>query len=1147
MKNNKRSAFTIVELVIVIAVIAILSAVLIPTFGAIIRDANVAADETAAKTLTSELHVYLKGKQIKNEADLVDALNKSGIGAKLTPSVEGIHFWYDMEAQMFVVKELKEVNPASRAVAPANTSFRDLYNKNLYLVDYYVLGELFSTADVAYDVFSYIDDLATAEQYANLITILSGVADNHAYKTIANDILAKVHNTTIRTEAGAFFSVEGNAAKNEYFSAGATFVGNGYFKYDGTNATTTTAAPLPAGVVNIPAYIDHIVEDGLNYAETTATITISLNRVGILAPGFTNANVLIGDNTYRIYPETNEKEDELVNVDDATDIIPLTIKVPFDEFVISYDKKGAVNNVSDRIYVAFRNETLKLNVANKNDISQTSNMVDKWELVGIENNDIINESTGIINLENVPFAEGSNVAEFKVKATAHDISGKVEYVEATIIVAKPAPASITIETNSGSKTFGSNDSAIADENAPQLLYNGDITSYVITTSGNYGADSEGNSIDAILGIAPVVSTNSTTFAFEEGGAKLVFNDGDSITSGAILTFTVTADGCIDITVKVKMMDADQALFNANFHHNRTNDRKYYIGSANAIKLSDLYSASELFGSSDRATEATVTIYDKGSATGNLFKINTANNDLDPFDITTSVLVDADGNFTTDEENGTFKDMDTITITPDNMDEVVIKFTIEEDNRVVNGILDYVYIEIMPNDNSVTTVTLFEIVQDGKNVTSASGLVAKDQSGNITTHTSNLVLQGDITDVANTDKVNLGDKTLYGNGYKIVAKQYKPADKTLNDYFISVNGGVIDNIYLDGPVYPDFDYDAATNGTHISGIIATGTSTIQNSYVSHFRQPVSAQGDVLNVLNTTLEGGNYANLQLVYGHLNLTNVTTVQNSAGYLDTIDGDTKIIGFGIFIESSALPTDGTSANKKTPITITGYLDQFNWIAKSAPTNGIYMPTVMDIDLNNVFPQLYNTDMFNSMKNYVHTIGEEQYVNGGILCMILNPTSFDDTLPGSYKNVYTFPTDSSTGCIQSGYKYDAYIKENLIVDNKSGKENESDIASYKTLYSLYMPTFSYKVQSLSDSAYWVARNASSWMGATAAHYAGAAARAGGTVAIKTLLSSMGIDLNKIDAQINIFTYSNQNFVLGSEGFEINYTDTNGYYVNYGN
>ena len=40
MRNTNKKGFTIVELVIVVAVIAILAAVLIPTFSGVIRKAN---------------------------------------------------------------------------------------------------------------------------------------------------------------------------------------------------------------------------------------------------------------------------------------------------------------------------------------------------------------------------------------------------------------------------------------------------------------------------------------------------------------------------------------------------------------------------------------------------------------------------------------------------------------------------------------------------------------------------------------------------------------------------------------------------------------------------------------------------------------------------------------------------------------------------------------------------------------------------------------------------------------------------------------------------------------------------------------------------------------------------------------------------
>ena len=53
-KKNNRKGFTIVELVIVIAVIAILATVLVPTFGNVIEKANITSAKQNAKNTYTE-------------------------------------------------------------------------------------------------------------------------------------------------------------------------------------------------------------------------------------------------------------------------------------------------------------------------------------------------------------------------------------------------------------------------------------------------------------------------------------------------------------------------------------------------------------------------------------------------------------------------------------------------------------------------------------------------------------------------------------------------------------------------------------------------------------------------------------------------------------------------------------------------------------------------------------------------------------------------------------------------------------------------------------------------------------------------------------------------------------------------------------
>ena len=102
MKKSNRKGFTIVELVIVIAVIAILAAVLIPTFSNLIKKANESSDIQAVRQMNTILAA--EGAVEKNNIfDVFDALHESNLDAKdYKPLVKGTYFFWDDKADCIV-------------------------------------------------------------------------------------------------------------------------------------------------------------------------------------------------------------------------------------------------------------------------------------------------------------------------------------------------------------------------------------------------------------------------------------------------------------------------------------------------------------------------------------------------------------------------------------------------------------------------------------------------------------------------------------------------------------------------------------------------------------------------------------------------------------------------------------------------------------------------------------------------------------------------------------------------------------------------------------------------------------------------------------------------------------------------------------
>jgi prepilin-type N-terminal cleavage/methylation domain-containing protein len=162
IKRNNKKGFTIVELVIVIAVIAILAAVLIPTFSGIINKANLSSDQQAVREMNTILVAEFAIEAPASIKEVIDALDENGFNVDaLTPLTKDHKFLW---------------NVGTKTIALVSTTD----NKVIYPADV----ELGETKDLNEDGASFINkevnsaaDLATALSSGNDVTLTNNVAN----------------------------------------------------------------------------------------------------------------------------------------------------------------------------------------------------------------------------------------------------------------------------------------------------------------------------------------------------------------------------------------------------------------------------------------------------------------------------------------------------------------------------------------------------------------------------------------------------------------------------------------------------------------------------------------------------------------------------------------------------------------------------------------------------------------------------------------------------------------------------------------------------------------------------------------------------------------------------------------------------------
>ena len=144
MINSRKKGFTLVELVIVIAVIAILAAVLIPTFSSLIKKANVSNDTALVKNLNTALAADADGQETMYEA--LQAANEFGYDiAKIQAKANGNKILWDSKNDCFVYFDAEKDElvyiPDSKKETPADADLWVISNVVDAKYSTYLYGE----------------------------------------------------------------------------------------------------------------------------------------------------------------------------------------------------------------------------------------------------------------------------------------------------------------------------------------------------------------------------------------------------------------------------------------------------------------------------------------------------------------------------------------------------------------------------------------------------------------------------------------------------------------------------------------------------------------------------------------------------------------------------------------------------------------------------------------------------------------------------------------------------------------------------------------------------------------------------------------------------------------------------------------------